>query len=111
MCSFGLGKGDLEDAIDIFDDVYKKYNYKINHICTDGNPSYKANMKFYGPTYNTKHHITKSETCLVESWNSKLRYYISALVRKTKCYFKSIETAKMAMDFFMLIHNNSNKSN
>jgi hypothetical protein len=38
----------------------------------------------------------------VESWNSKLGYYIPALVRKTKCYFKSLRIVKMAMDFLCM---------
>jgi IS1 family transposase len=104
MCSFKVGKTDLEDSLDIFEDIYSINNGKIKHICTDGNPTYSSNMSYFGVHYNTKHHITKTETCLVESWNSRLRYYIPALVRKTKCYFKSLRTVQMAMDFFMYVH-------
>ena len=37
-----------------------------------------------------KHVISKSETCLVESYNSAVRYYLARLHRKTKCYSQSI---------------------
>jgi IS1 family transposase len=105
MCSFKVGKTDLEDSLDIFEDIYQINNGKIKYICTDGNPTYSSHMSYFGVHCNTKHFITKTETCLVESWNSRLRYYIPALVRKTKCYFKSLRTVQMAMDFFMLVHN------
>ena len=35
-----------------------------------------------------KHIISKSETCLAESFNANLRYYLARLHRKTKCYSK-----------------------
>ena len=96
MRAFEIGDGTKWTYLKLAERLQK---HKIKHICTDGNKTYG----FY--KLSDKHHITKKETCLAESWNSKLRYYIPALVRKTKCYFKSIETMKMAMDFFMLVHN------
>ena len=36
------------------------------------------------------HVVSKSETCLVESYNPVLQYYLARLHRKTKCYSKSI---------------------
>ena len=43
-----------------------------------------------GMKADIKHVISKSETCLVESYNSVLRYYLARLHRKTKCYSNSI---------------------
>ena len=65
--------------------------YKIENLCTDDNKTYG-----YYKIAN-KHHITKSETCLVESWNCRLRHYLARLHRKTLCYSKSIEALKTAI--------------
>jgi len=66
-------------------------SYKIKHLCTDGNKVYRH--------YNIgdNHHITKSETCLVESWNCRLRHYLARLHRKTLCYSKSLEALRTAV--------------
>ena len=55
-------------------------NLKI--VCTDGNFSYEEELSMNA---DIKHVISKSETCLVESYNSVLRYYLARLHRKTKC--------------------------
>jgi len=57
--------------------------YKINHLCTDG---YRAYSKF---NFANKHHKTKSETCLIEAFNSSLRDNLARLNRQTKRYSKS----------------------
>jgi len=72
--------------------------YVIENLCTDGNKVYGAYQ------FAEKHHITKSETCLVESWNSRLRHYLARLHRKTFCYSKSLEALKTAV--MLLIHKN-----
>ncbi|MDR1334906.1 MAG: hypothetical protein LBJ19_01345 [Holosporaceae bacterium] len=59
---------------------------EVKMVCTDGNPSY---AEVFEEDADLKHFITKSETCLVESYNSVLRYYLARLHRKTKCYSKS----------------------
>jgi insertion element IS1 protein InsB len=70
--------------------------YKIKHLCTDGN-------KVYGYyKISESHHITKSETCLVESWNCRLRHYLARLHRRTLCYSKSIEALRNSV--LLLIH-------
>ena len=60
-------------------------NLKI--VCTDGNFLYEEEL---GMHTDIKHVVSKSETCLVESYNSVLRYYLVRLHRKTKCYSKSV---------------------
>jgi IS1 family transposase len=47
---------------------------------------------------------TKSETCLVEAFNSLLRYYVPYLARKTKAYAKSRNGLNCAIKFFMFKH-------
>jgi insertion element IS1 protein InsB len=58
----------------------------VEIACTDRNPTYADVL---GEDADIRHVITKSETCLVESYNSVLRYYLARLHRKTKCYSKS----------------------
>ena len=74
-----------------------KNNNKINIICTDGNYSYnKVINKGYNKDCN-KHIITKSETCLVESYNSSIRDTFARFRRRTKCYSKSIKMIYYSM--------------
>ena len=70
--------------------------YKIKHLCTDGNKAYC----YY--KISDHHHQTKSETCLVESWNCRLRHYLARLHRKTLCYSKSLKALARAV--LLLIH-------
>ena len=72
-------------------------NCFINIICTDGNFTYH---KFIPSSI--QHFITKSETCLVEAYNSVLRHYLARLQRKTKCYSKSAEMLRLSV--LLLIH-------
>ncbi len=59
--------------------------YKIKILCTDG---YEAYRKY---KIASRHLVTKSETCLVESKNSLIRHYLARLNRRTKRYTKSID--------------------
>ncbi|MDR2723666.1 MAG: hypothetical protein LBB25_00460 [Holosporaceae bacterium] len=67
--------------------------------CTDGNPTYQEELS---PNIDIRHIVTKAETCLVESYNSVLRYYLARLQRKTKCYSKSLEMLKLSVA--LLLH-------
>ena len=61
-------------------------------ICSDGNFAYDKCIP-----KSIEHIITKSETCLVESYNSVLRYGLARLHRKTKCYSKSEEIPRLSV--------------
>ena len=54
-------------------------NLKI--VCTDVNFSYEEELCLIA---DIAHVVSKSETCLVESYNSVLRYYLARLHSKTK---------------------------
>ena len=71
----------------------KRYN--INHLCTDNYSAYG----YY--KISNQHHITKSETSLVESVNSLIRHYLARFNRRTKRYSKSIKmlTASLVLFF------------
>ena len=64
----------------------------INIICTDGNYAYDECIP-----ENVTHVITKSETCLVESYNSVLRAGLARLHRKTKYYSKSAKMLRLSV--------------
>ena len=75
---------------------------KINIIATDGNYSYdKVINKGYNKDCN-KHIISKSETCLVESYNASLRGRLAMFNRRTKSYSKDFNSMNNAV--FMWIH-------
>ena len=74
----------------------------INTICTDANFAYD---KFIPKPI--QHFVTKSESCLVESYNSVLRYGLARLHRKTKCYSKSAEMLRLSVS--LLIHKFNSK--
>jgi IS1 family transposase len=63
-------------------------------MCTD---EYEA----YGYYKIAKHHIaSKSETCLVESFNSSLRDILARLNRKTKRFSKCAEMLRLTLLMF-----------
>jgi len=68
--------------------------YRIRYMCTDKNPSY-AYYKI-GQT----HIQSKSETCLVEAFNSSLRDMLARLNRRTKRISKSIEMLRLTLVLF-----------
>ncbi len=55
---------------------------KIKIVCTDGNFRYNETLRCI---HHIRHVISKSETCLVESFNSVLRQHLARLHRRTKC--------------------------
>ena len=91
--SFRVGNGDKENYIDMAFELKKRYK-EINYMCTDGNKAY-AYYKI------AKHHIVgKSETCLVESFNSSLRDMLARLNRRTKRFSKSAEMLRLTLIMF-----------
>ena len=69
--------------------------YNIEHLCTDDYSVYN----YY--KISKYHHVTKSETALVEAQNSIIRNYLARFNRKTKRYSKSIRmiTASLTLLF------------
>ncbi len=67
-------------------------------MCTDKNPSY-AYYKI------AEMHIqSKSETCLVEAFNSSLRDMFARLNRRTKCISKCVEMLRLTLVLFFSKH-------
>ena len=93
MCitAFEVGPGKASVLRKLIDKIGEN-NLKI--VCSDGNFSYKEEL---GINANITHIVSKSETCLIESYNSVLRYYLAQLHRKTKCYSKSIQILELSI--------------
>jgi len=53
-----------------------------------------------------QHCQSKSETCMVESYNSRIRHYLARFKRKTKCYSKSDEMIVISLNLLMERLNN-----
>jgi len=51
------------------------------------------------------YHYNKNETYTVEGINSDLRKYIPFLQRKSKCFIRSFENARMVLTIFMHAYN------
>ena len=81
FADFVVGGGSKEVCKELLN---KLKECTVDIICTDGNYAYDECIP-----ENITHVITKSETCLVESYNSVLRTGIARLHRRTKCYSKS----------------------
>ncbi len=47
----------------------------------------------------------KSQTYILEVINSDLSYYIAHLYRKSKCFFRLIDTAKAVFKIFIYVFN------
>jgi IS1 family transposase len=73
---------------------------------SDGNPSYKE-VSYWGG----KHHANydKSETYTVEGINSDLRKYIPFLQWRSKCFLRSLATAKIVLHIFVYAYNKFNQ--
>lgn len=50
-------------------------------------------------------HHDKSETYTVEGVNSDLRTYIPGFARRSKCFYRSIETVRAVMNVFVMAFN------
>ena len=95
IVAFTLGTGIQENAWKLLHILNKKYKAKL--ICTDGNFSYEKTVPYFA-----KNEINKGETCLVESFNARLRHYIPSLRRRTMCFAK--ERWALFRDVFMWVN-------
>ena len=78
ITAFEVASGQSSVLKKLIDKIGGK-NLKIE--CTDGNFSYEKELCLIA---DIAHVVSKSETCLVESYNSVLRYYLARLHSKTK---------------------------
>ena len=78
---------------------------KAKHYYSDANPSYQV-VSYVGEHF---FFLDKSHTFTVEGINSDIRRYIAALHRRSKCFFRSLETFKSVIRVFVYAYNNFGK--
>ena len=77
----------------------------VNHTRkyhTDGAPAYQG-VDFLG--VHNRNVINKSDTHIIEGTNAQLRHYIAGLRRKSRCFFRSLETLKAVLYIFINAYN------
>ncbi len=91
--AFKLGDGHKSNYLQLALEIEKKCK-NIEYMCSD---KYKA----YTYYKIAKYHIaSKSETCLVESFNSSMRDMLARLNRRTKRFSKSLEMLRLTLVMF-----------
>jgi len=69
---------------------------------TDGGVAY-LDVIFWGKHRRNVH--TKSDTHIIEGSNADIRHYIAGLRRKSRCFFRSIETLRAVLSLFINAYN------
>ena len=94
-----------------FDVAFDKKLKRIQRIA-DNSPKAKfyysdANWTYDKVSYFGTHSYfyDKSHTFTVEGINSDIRKYIAALQRRSKCFFRSLETFRAVMNIFVKAYN------
>jgi len=70
--------------------------------CTDGCVGY-LNVVF--PGRHNRNVRNKSDTHIIEGVNADLRHYIAGLSRRSRCFFRSLETLHAVLDVFINAYN------
>ena len=73
-----------------------------DNYCTDGNLSY-LDVIFPGRHIRNVH--DKRDTHNVESINADLRHYISGLARRSRCFYRRLETLQAVLSVFIDAYN------
>jgi len=91
--AFKIGDGDKSNFIELAM-LIEQICGKIKYLCTD---EYKAYTSY---KLAETHIRSKSETCLVESFNSSLRDMLARLNRRTKRFSKCVEMLRLSLVMF-----------
>jgi len=92
-------------AHEISSDAIEKMAYSMEpakKYSTDGAPVYLA-VDFLGN--HNRNAYDKSDTHNVEGTNADLRHYIAGLRRKSRCFFRSLETLNAVLWVFINAYN------
>lgn len=96
----------LKTTSSFIDGIKNMYN-TINQYHTDNFGNYKTYFKMNNMSNYT---LTKDNTTQVESFNSILRGFVPALVRKTKCVTHSISNLYKRLHLFLFFYNKKVKN-
>jgi IS1 family transposase len=69
---------------------------------TDGGVSY-LDVDFLGGHHRNVHN--KNDTHIIEGTNADIRHYIAGLRRRSRCFFRSVETLKAVLTLFIDAYN------
>lgn len=69
---------------------------------TDGNSVY-LNVIFWGE--HKRNVRNKKDTHIIEGTNADIRHYIAGLRRKSRCFFRSLETLSAVLSLFINAYN------
>jgi len=70
--------------------------------CTDGDSGY-LNVIF--PGKHIRNIRNKCDTHIIEGTNADLRHYIPGLARKSRCFYRSLETLQAVLEVFIDAYN------
>ena len=76
---------------------------KALEYCSDGYHGY-SDVDYYGAKY-TRNCRNKSDTHNTESVNADIRCYIAGLQRRSRCFFRTLETLEAVLDAFIEAYN------
>lgn len=98
IVAFGVDKSVNSKAIQILADSVPA----ASEYCTDGNTVYMDVM--FGDIHRRNIH-DKKDTYNIESTNADLRHHIKALSRKSRCFFRTVETLNAVLSLFIDAYN------
>ena len=81
----------------IIDNAPPAYQYN-----TDG---YHTYMDIVFPGRHKRNYWDKKDTCRIESVNADLRHYIPGLRRRSRCFYRSLETLRAILSIFINAYN------
>jgi IS1 family transposase len=74
----------------------------VSRYCTDG---YFTDSEVVFPGVHVRNPFDKSDTHNVESVNADLRTYIAGLMRRSRCFFRKLETIRAVLSLFANAYN------
>lgn len=75
---------------------------EAQNYSTDGNPSY---LDVIFPGNHIRNIRNKRDTHTIESINADLRHYISGLARRSRCFFRKLDTLQAVLEVFIDAYN------
>jgi len=95
-----------------FDVQFDRQSYRLQGLvdnapdaenyATDGNLSY---LDVVFPGKHIRNVRNKKDTHIIESINADLRHYIAGLARRSRCFFRSLDTLRAVLEVFIEAYN------
>jgi len=95
-----------------FDVQFDRQSYRLQGLvdnapyaenyATDGNLSY---LDVIFPGKHIRNVRNKKDTHIIESINADLRHYIAGLARRSRCFFRSLDTLRAVLEVFIDAYN------